>query len=164
MQFTPPAVLCPPLKILLPAWIADRLSSALPLPKAGLGNACEPAKGLFLHAQFLAVCGNALYLSIQTELVELVHQIRQRDFVVGRQILSQLQRDVLRDPSLSMDIDIPAHAGNDRRLFLRQPLAVPEPAESVRYVLDFLVPAVLALKHLSIQNPSGCAQRKAEDI
>ena len=104
---TPPAVLCPPLKILLPAWIADRFSAALPLPQAGLGNACEPAKRLFLHAQFLAVCGNALYLSIQAELIKLVHQIRQRDFVVGRQILRQLQGDGLCDPGLSMDIDIP---------------------------------------------------------
>ena len=68
-------ILCPPLKVNLPAFEADLFLPVLPAAQAGQGNAGMTAEGLSSHPQLLPVSPDSLGLSIEKELVVLIQKV-----------------------------------------------------------------------------------------
>ena len=68
-------ILCPPLKVHLPALETDLLLPILPAAQAGQGNAGMAAKGFSSHAQLLTVSPDSLGLSIEKELAVFIQEV-----------------------------------------------------------------------------------------
>lgn len=157
-------ILCPPLKVHLPALVTDLLLPILPAAQAGQWNAGMAAEGLSSHPQLLPVSPDSLGLSIEKELVVLIQKVGNRNLVELREVQNQAPRQESCDAALDIDIHAAADTGDLGSFPLRQPLTVPEPAEPVRDGGDFLVGTVSLIHHGGFQNLMRGAQPKTMDI
>ena len=157
-------ILCPFLKIHLPALETDLLLPILPTSQAGQWNSGIAAEGLSPHAQLLPVLPDPLGLSVEKEAVVLVQKVGNRDPIELGQVQNQAPRQASRDASLNIDIHAAADTGDLGGFPLRQPLTVPEPAEPVRDGGDFLIRTVGLIHHGGFQNLMRGAQPETMDI
>ena len=157
-------ILCPPLKVHLPALETDLFLPILPASETGQRNAGMAAKGFSSHAQLLTVVFDTFGLSIVKELVILVQEVGNRNPVKMREVENQTPRQASCDTALNIDIHAAADSGNLCCFPLHQSLAVPEPAEPVRDGGDFLVGTVSLIHHGGFQNLMRGVQPKTMDI
>ena len=157
-------ILCPPLKVHLPALETDLFLPVLPAAQAGQGNAGVAAEGLSSHPQLLPVSPDSLGLSIEKELVVLIQKVGNRNPIELGQVQNQAPRQASCDAALYFNIHAAADTGDLGSFPLRQPLTVPEPAEPVRDGGDFLVGTVSLIHHGGFQNLMRGVQPKTMDI
>lgn len=157
-------ILCPPLKVHLPAFEADLFLFVLPAPQAGQWNSGIAAEGLSPHAQLLPVLPDPLGLSVEKEAVVLVQKVGNWNPVELGQLQNQAPRQASCDTALNIDIHAAADSGNLCCFPLHQSLAVPEPAEPVRDGGDFLIRTVGLIHHGCFQNLMRGAQPETMDI
>ena len=157
-------ILCPPLKVHLPALETDLFLPVLPAAQAGQRNAGIAAEGLSSHPQLLPVRPDSLGLSIEKEAVVLVQKVGNRNPIELGQVQNQAPRQASRDASLNIGIHAAADTGDLGCFPLHQSLAVSEPAEPVRDGGDFLVGTVSLIHHGGFQNLMRGAQPETMDI
>lgn len=157
-------ILCPPLKVHLPALETDLFLPILPASETGQRNAGMAAKGFSSHAQLLTVSPDSLGLSIEKELAVFIQEVGNWNPVELGQLQNQAPRQASRDASLNIDIHAAADSGNLCCFPLHQSLAVPEPAEPVRDGGDFLIRTVGLIHHGCFQNLMRGAQPETMDI
>lgn len=157
-------ILCPPLKVHLPALETDLFLPVLPAAQTGQRDAGMAAKGFSSHAQLLTVVLDTFGLSIEKEAVVLIQKVGNRNLVELREVQNQAPRQASCDAALDIDIHAAADTGDLGSFPLRQPLTVPEPAEPVRDGGDFLVGTVSLIHHGGFQNLVRGAQFKTMDI
>ena len=157
-------ILCPPLKVHLPALETDLFLPVLPAAQAGQGNAGVAAEGLSSHPQLLPVSPDSLGLSIEKELVVLIQKVGNRNPIELGQVQNQAPRQASCDAGLNIDIHAAADTGDLGCFPLRQPLTVPEPAEPVRDTGDFFIGTVSLIHHGGFQNLMRGVQPKTMDI
>ena len=157
-------ILCPPLKVHLPALETDLFLPILPASETGQRNAGMAAKGFSSHAQLLTVSPDSLGLSIEKELAVFIQEVGNWNPVELGQLQNQAPRQASCDTALNIDIHAAADSGNLCCFPLRQPLTVPEPAEPVRDGGDFLVGTVSLIHHGGFQNLMRGAQPETMDI
>ena len=157
-------LLCPPLKVHLPALEADLFLFVLPAPQAGQWNSGIAAEGLSPHAQLLPVLPDPLGLSVEKEAVVLVQKVGNRNPIELGQVQNQAPRQAPGDAGLNINIHAAADTGNLGGFPLHQSLAVPEPAEPVRDGGDFLIRAVSLIHHGGFENLMWGAQSETMDI
>lgn len=157
-------ILCPSLKVHLPALEADLFLSVLPAAQAGQGNAGMAAKGFSSHAQLLTVVLDTIGLSIEKELVVFVQEVGNRNPVKLGHVQNQAPRQASCDTALDFDIHAAADSGNLGYFPLHQALTVSEPAEPVRDGGDFLIGTVSLIHHGGFQNLVWGAQFETMDI
>lgn len=157
-------ILCPPLKVHLPALETDLFLPVLPAAQAGQGNAGVEAKGLSSHPQLLPVSRDSLGLSIEKELVVLIQKVGNRNPVELGQVENQTPRQASCDAALDIDIHAAADTGDLGCFPLHQSLAVSEPAEPVRDAGDFFIGTVSLIHHGGFQNLMRGVQPKTMDI
>lgn len=157
-------ILCPSLKVHLPALEADLFLSVLPAAQAGQGNAGMAAKGFSSHAQLLTVVLDTIGLSIEKELVVFVQEVGNRNPVKLGQVQNQTPRQASCDATLDFDIHAAADTGDLGCFPLHESFAVSEPAEPVRDGGDFLIGTVSLIHHGGFQNLMRGAQFETMDI
>ena len=157
-------ILCPPLKVQLPALEADLFLPVLPAPQAGQGNAGVAAEGLSSHPQLLPVSLDSLGLSIEKELVVLIQKVGNRNPIELGQVQNQAPRQASCDAALDFNIHAATDTGDLGCFPLRQSLTVPEPAEPVRDTGDFFIGTVSLIYHGCFQNLMRGAQPETMDI
>ena len=157
-------ILCPPLKVHLPALETDLFLPVLPAAQTGQRNAGMAAKGFSSHPQLLPVRPDSLGLSIVKKLVILVQEVGNRDPVELGEIQNQAPRQASCDAGLNIDIHATADTGDLGCFPLHQSLAVPEPAEPVRDTGDFFIGTVSLIYHGCFQNLMRGAQPETMDI
>ena len=157
-------ILCPPLKVHLPALETDLFLPILPAAQTGQRNADIAAEGLSSHPQLLTILPNSLGLSIVKKLVILVQKVGTRDPIELGQVQNQAPRQASRDACLNIDIHAAADTSGLGGFPLHQSLAVPEPAEPVRDGGDFLIRAVSLIHHGGFENLMRGAQPETMDI
>lgn len=157
-------ILCPPLKVHLPAFEADHFLSVLPASQTGWWNAGVAAKGLSSHAQLLTVVLDAFGLSIVKELVILVQEVGNWNSVKLGEVQNQAPRQASCDAALDIDIHAAADTGDLGCFPLHQSLAVSEPAEPVRDAGDLFIGMVSLIHHGGFQNLMRGVQPKTMDI
>lgn len=157
-------ILCPPLKVHLPALETDLFLPVLPAAQAGQGNAGVAAEGLSSHAQLLPVVLDTFGLSIEKEPVVLIQEVGNRNPVKMREVENQTPRQASCDAALDIDIHAAADTGDLGCFPLHQSLAVSEPAEPVRDTGDFFIGMVSLIHHGGFQNLVRGAQFKTMDI
>ena len=157
-------ILCPPLKVHLPALETDLLLPILPTSQAGQWNSSMAAKGFSSHTQLLTVVLDTFGLSIEKELVIVIQKVGTRDPIELGQVQNQAPRQASCDAALDFNIHAAADTGDLGSFPLRQPLTVPEPAEPVRDGGDFLIRTVGLIHHGCFQNLMRGAQPKTMDI
>ena len=157
-------ILCPPLKVHLPALVTDLLLPILPAAQAGQGNAGVAAEGLSSHPQLLPVSPDSLGLSIEKELVVFIQEVGNRNPVKLGQVQNQAPRQVSCDAALDFNIHAATDTGDLGCFPLRQPLTIPDPAEPVRDGGDFLIRAVSLIHHGGFENLMWGAQSETMDI
>ena len=157
-------ILCPPLKVHLPALETDLFLPILPASETGQRNAGMAAKGFSSHAQLLPVRPDSLGLSIEKELVVFIQEVGNRNPVKLGQVQNQAPRQVSCDAALDFNIHAAADTGDLGCFPLRQPLTIPDPAEPVRDGGDFLIRTVGLIHHGCFQNLMRGAQPETMDI
>lgn len=157
-------ILCPPLKVHLPALETDLFLPVLPAAQTGQRDAGMAAKGFSSHAQLLTVVLDTFGLSIEKELVVLIQKVGSRNLVELREVQNQAPRQASCDAALDIDIHAAADTGDLGSFPLRQPLTVPEPAEPVRDGGDFLIRTVGLIHHGCFQNLMRGAQPETMNI
>lgn len=157
-------ILCPPLKVHLPALETDLFLPILPAAQTGQWNAGIAAEGLSSHPQLLPVRPDSLGLSIEKEAVVLVQKVGDWDPVKLGEVQNQTPQQASCDAALDVDIHAAADTCDLGSFPLRQPLTVPEPAEPVRDGGDFLVGTVSLIHHGGFQNLMRGIQPKTMDI
>lgn len=157
-------ILCPPLKVHLPALETDLFLPVLPAAQAGQRNPGVPAEQLSSHAQPLPVSPDSLGLSIEKELVVLIQEVGNRNPVKMREVENQTPRQASCDAGLNIDIHAAADTGDLGCFPLHQSLAVSEPAEPVRDAGDFFIGVVSLIHHGGFENLMRGAQPETMDI
>ena len=157
-------ILCPPLKVHLPALETDLFLPILPAAQTGQRNAGMAAEGLSSHPQLLPVSPDSLGLSIEKELVVLIQKVGSRNPVELGQVENQTPRQASCDAALDIDIHAAADTGNLGCFPLHEAFAVSEPAEPVRDGGDFLVGTLSLIHHGGFQNLMRGVQPKTVDI
>ena len=157
-------ILCPPLKVHLPALETDLFLPILPAAQTGQWNAGIAAEGLSSHPQLLPVRPDSLGLSIEKELVVLIQKVGSRNPVELGQVENQTPRQASCDAALDIDIHAAADTGDLGCFPLHQSLAVSEPAEPVRDTGDFFIGTVSLIHHGGFQNLMRGAQPETMDI
>ena len=157
-------ILCPPLKVHLPALETDLFLPILPAPQTGQWNAGIAAEGLSSHPQLLPVRPDSLGLSVEKEAVVLVQKVGTRDPIELGQVQNQAPRQASCDAALDIDIHAATDTGDLGCFPLHQSLAMSEPAEPVRDGGGFLVGTVSLIHHGCFQNLMRGVQPKTMDI
>ena len=157
-------ILCPPLKVHLPALETDLFLPVLPAAQAGQGNAGVAAEGLSSHPQLLPVSPDSLGLSIEKELVVLIQKVGNRNLVELREVQNQAPRQASGDAALDFNIHAAADTSNLRRFPLHEAFSVSEPAEPVRDTGDFFVGVICLVHHGCLQQLVWGAQFETMDI
>ena len=150
--------LCSAFEILLPAFYADNLSSALPFLQAPNRYSHFSCKRLLAHAEGFPVCPDADSLSIIKEMVEFIQKVRYRNAIELCQPIHLLWFDMLCETFLNGLIDTVSHTHLVCHFHLHQSLAVSAPAEPVRYIVDLLISAIPLIELGRFQNLSWGAQ------
>lgn len=157
-------ILCPPLKVHLPALETDLFLPVLPAAQAGQQNPGVPAEQLSSHAQPLPVSPDPLGLSVEKEAVVLVQKVGNRNPIELGQVQNQAPRQASCDAALDFNIHAATDTGDLGCFPLRHPLTVPEPAEPVWDGGDFLIRTVGLIHHGCFQNLMRGAQPETMDI
>jgi len=150
--------LCSAFEILLPAFYADNLSSALPFLQAPNRYSHFSRKRFLPHAEGFPVCPDADSLSIIKEMIEFIQKICHRDSVELRQPIHLLRFDMLRKSFLDSLVDTVGHPHFLCHFHLHKPTAVSAPAEPVRYIIDLLIFAIPLIELGGLQNLPWGAQ------
>ena len=157
-------ILCPPLKVHLPAFEADHFLSVLPASETGQRNAGMAAKGFSSHAQLLTVVLDTFGLSIEKELVVFVQEVGNRNPVKLGQVQNQAPWQTSCDAALDFNIHAAADTGDLGCFPLNEAFAVPEPAEPVRDGGDFFIGMIGLIHHGCFENLVRGAQFETMDI
>ena len=134
--------LCSPLKVPLPAFYADNLSTALPLLQATDRDAHFSCKRFLPHAKGFPVCPDTNSLSIIKEMIEFIQEICHRDSIKLCQPIYLVRFNMLRKAFLDGFVNAVSHPYLICHFHLHQTFAVSAPAEPVRYIIDFLISAI----------------------
>ena len=91
-------------------------------------------------------------------MIEFIQKVRYRNAIELCQPIHLLRFDMLREPFLDSLIDTVGHAHFVCNFHLHKSLAVPAPAEPVRYIVDLLISAIPLIELGSLQNLPWGAQ------
>jgi len=95
-------------------------------------------------------------LSIVKEMIEFIQEICHRDSIKLCQPIYLVRFNMLREPFLDGLVDTVGHSHFVCHFHLHKPTAVSAPAEPVRYIIDFLIPAIPLIELGRLQNlPRG---------
>ena len=95
-------------------------------------------------------------MSIIKKMIEFIQEVRHWNSVELRQPIHLLRFDMLRKAFLDGFVDTVCHSHLVCDLDLHESLAMPAPAEPVRYIVDLLVSAIPLIKLGRLQNlPRG---------
>ena len=144
--------LCSAFEILLPAFYADNLSSALPFLQAPNRYSHFPRKRFLSHAIGFPVCPDADSLSIIKEMVKFIQEVCYRNTIELSQPIYLLRFNMLCKAFLDSLVDTMSHSHLVCNFHLHESLAMPAPAEPVRYIIDFLISAIPLIELGRLQN------------
>lgn len=157
-------ILCPPLKVHLPALETDLFLPILPAAQTGQWNAGIAAKRFSPHPQLIAISPDSLGLSIEEEPVVLIQEVGNRNPIELGQVQNQAPRQASGDAALDFNVYAAADIGDLGDFSLHQAFAVSKPTEPVRDGGDFIISKVGLVHHGCFQNLVRGAQFETMDI